>query len=417
MISLTQYIYEAQVDGLKDVKIIRHYTTGAALKSILKNGYIEARESKGDEDWEGYDLFDKKVVSFHDVRTDPEWDTFIKANNRSISMEGTTPTLGLHDKKVCCCIEIDYEKLPQLMQDRTHLLNIYGGKAEEFANYWNLYVDETVKDKNGIVAWYACRVDVLQLCKDIADGKYDSKMEDALNELHDEWNVIDNWYNEKSKPLVKEIEKIFRKHYPQKDLYEEVKDYLGNERKFICYETKRYFMGFGYIDSAKDTCDELKKDSRHINSEINNSKQQVKFYSTRNFKRFEDDEIKQFKEMVIKFDVIGTVKMLKNHGWRFGDSDLLRFCYYRSQQSNGKYISGALGIWLDDLLKSKNRIINANIEIRIPCNVELNKENCKIIIFNGICDATKQSGLRKLPNKYYDQYNIQHIEPNEKNTK
>ena len=88
-----------------------------------------------------------------------------------------------------------YVHVLELMQQKTHLLNIYGEKAANFANYWNYYVDETVKDKNGVVAWYACRVDVLQLCKDIADGKYDSKMEDALNELHDEWNVIDNWYN------------------------------------------------------------------------------------------------------------------------------------------------------------------------------------------------------------------------------
>jgi len=415
MKTLIQYIYEAQIDGLKDVKIIRHYTTGAGLKAILKDGYIEAKESKGDEDWKAYDLFDKKVVSFHDVRTDPEWNTFIKANNRSISMEGTTSTLGLHDKKVCACIEIDYDKLPELMQQKTHLLNIYGEKAENFANYWNYYVDETVKDKNGIVAWYACRVDVLQLCKNIAEGKYDSKMEDALNELHNEWNVINNWDNEKAKPLVKEIENIFKKHYPQKDLYKEVKDYLGNKRKFICNETKRYFMGFHYIANDENTCEELKKHLKQIDEEINDSKEQVKFYSTRNFKRFDDDEIEQFKEMVIKFDVIGTVKMLKNHGWRFGDSQLLRFCGYRVlQQDIGKYTDGSIGIWLDELLKSKNRIINANVEIRIPCNVKLNKENCKIIIFNGICDATKQSGLKQLPKKYYDQYNIQYIEPNEK---
>ncbi len=38
---LQEYIFEAQIDGLKDVKIIRHYTTGAGLKSILKNGYIQ----------------------------------------------------------------------------------------------------------------------------------------------------------------------------------------------------------------------------------------------------------------------------------------------------------------------------------------------------------------------------------------
>ena len=69
-------------------------------------------------------------------------------------------------------------------------------------------------------------------------------------------------------------------------------------------------------------------------------------------------------------------------------------------------------LYLSGLVYCKNRIINANIEIRIPCNVELNKENCKIIIFNGICDATQQSSLKSLPKKYYDKYNIQHIEAN-----
>ena len=410
MKAINQYILEIErLPLLKDVKIIRHYTTGDGLKAILKAGYIEARESEGDDDWKAYDLFDKKVVSFHDKRTDPEWNTFIKANNRGISMEGTTPTLGLHDKKVCACIEIDYEKLPELMQQKTHLLNIYGEKAENFANYWNYYVDETVKDKNGIVANYACKVDVLQLFKDIVEGKYDIKMEDALNELHNEYDVIENWDNEKAKPLVKKIENIFKNHYPQKDLYEEVKDYLGNKRKFIYYETKIYFMCLPYISNNENTCEELKKNLTSINGAIDDCKQHIKFYSLRNFKRFEDDEIEQFKEMVIKFDVIGTVKMLKNHGWRFGDSELLHFCKYRVKRDNGKYTDGSLGIWLDEILKSKNRIINANIEIRIPCNVELNKENCKIIIFNGICDATKQSSLKSLPKKYYDKYNIQHI--------
>ena len=82
------------------------------------------------------------------------------------------------------------------------------------------------------------------------------------------------------------------------------------------------------------------------------------------------------------------------------------------KRDNVKYTDGSLGIWLDNLLKNKNRIINANIEIRIPCNVELNKENCKIILFNGICDATQQSSLKTLPKKYYDTYNIQHIDVN-----
>ena len=409
MKTLTQYVYEAQVDGLKDVKIIRHYTTGAALKSILKSGYIEARESEGDDDWEAYELFDTKVVSFHDVRTDPEWDRFIENNKRKLSMDGYTPTLALHMKKVCACIEIDYDKLPELMQQKTHLLNIYGQKAEDFANYWNFYVDKIVKDKNGFVAWYACKEEILQLCKDIAEGKYNKEMEEALDLLHNEYNIIKKWDEEKAKPIIKEFEKIFCKHYPEKNLYEEEKDYLGNVQRFICYETRRYFMSMPYVCDGESLCEEIKKKYENINKEIKNSKERVKFYSTRNFKRFEDDEIEEFKEIVIKFDVIGAVKMLKNHGWRFGDSELLTFCRYRVRQENGKYTDGSLGIWLDCLLKSKSRIVNANIEIRIASNVELNKDNCKIIIFDGICEATKQESLKKLPDKYYKLYNIEHI--------
>ena len=93
-----------------------------------------------DDDWKDYPIHDKNVVSFHDERTDPEWDQFIDSNNRKISMDGLTPTLGLHMKKVCCCIEIDYNKLDKLIQDKTHLLNIYGTKAEHFVNLWNYQV-------------------------------------------------------------------------------------------------------------------------------------------------------------------------------------------------------------------------------------------------------------------------------------
>lgn len=408
MKDLISYIYEGQVDALKDVKIIRHYTTGSGLRSILKNGYIEARESEGDDDWKAYKLFDTKVVSFHDQRTDPEWHTFIENNKRGISMEGHTPTLALHMKKLCACIEIDYDKLPELMQQKTHLLNIYGQKAEDFANYWNYYVDDIVKDKNGFVAWYSCRKEILQLCKDIAEGN-DEEMKEALDTLHNEYTIIRKWDEEKAKPIIKEFEKIFRKHYPQKDLYEEEKDYSGNKQRFICNEIRRYFMGLPYVSGSESTCEGIIKGIKKVDKEIKESQERVKFYSTRNFKRFEDDEIEEFKEIVIKFDVIGAIKMLKNHGWRFGDSELLSFCRYRVQQNNGKYTDGSIGIWIDNLLKSKSRIINADIEIRIASNVEINKDNCKIIIFDGICDATKQESLKKLPAKYYKQYNIEHI--------
>ena len=77
--------------------------------------------------------------------------------------------------------------------------------------------------------------------------------------------------------------------------------------------------------------------------------------------------------------------------------------------NDGKFYDGTLLYWIEKLSKNKDRIINANIEVRIPSNVNLTKDNCKIIIFDGICDATKQSSLKNLPKKYYDKYNIEHI--------
>ena len=103
---------------------------------------------------------------------------------------------------------------------------------------------------------------------------------------------------------------------------------------------------------------------------------------------------------------------MRNHGWKPGDLYIgTWFIGYRAQQDSGKYNDPDLIRWIEHLLESKSKIVNANIEIRIGSNVELNKENCKIIIFDGICEATKQESLSKLPKKYYNLYNIEHIKP------
>ena len=107
--------------------------------------------------------------------------------------------------------------------------------------------------------------------------------------------------------------------------------------------------------------------------------------------------------------------MLKKHGWRIGDSDISEFKYGgRITDESGKGYDADIIRWIDTLARSKKRFVNPKIEIRIPTDIKLNKENCKIIIFDGIAETTNQSGLKKLPKKYYVQYNIQHIEPNEK---
>ena len=390
---------EGQVDGLKDVKIIRHYTTGAALKSILKTGIIKASVSRGDKDWEGYDkLHDKKVISFHDARTDPEWDTIIKANERKFSIQGKTPTLGLHDDKICCCIEIDYDKLDKLIQDSSHLLNIYGRVAESFINLWNYIIADEECGQNGYAAFYGVKYDIMKL------GMYAIENEDKVPELYNSIKYIWKSYNvkhiykdKKAQLAWKKVEEIFKKYYPDKDLYE-VKDYLGHKMPFIVHDFSKY------VNYNLPKYYEIKY-------QLDDAKEHYEFYKNRKFSIFKDDEIEEFKDAVIKFDVIKVVKMLKKHGWRFGDSDIYEFNYYHEVcYKDKKYYSADLIKWIDQLARSKNRIINAKIEIRIPYDIKLDKDNCKIIIFNGICDATRQICLKKLPKKYYEKYNIEHIE-------
>ena len=226
---------------------------------------------------------------------------------------------------------------------------------------------------------------------------------------------------------MEKIEEIFKRNFPSiKELYGEGGFYEvpGKNGKnnyyynLFIFNTFKYIIRYiGYNKDNKDYLNNIKKQWK-LRSE---------FYR-RDLKKFTEEESKQLSEYAIKFDVISIVKMLKNHGWKFGDSLLDEFNtidswgdYSREQKisvlpghNDNDYYDGSLIKWIDQLSKSKNRIIRANIEIRVGADIKLNKENCKIIIFNGICDATKQSELKQLSKKYYDQYNIQHIEPNEK---
>ena len=102
--------------------------------------------------------------------------------------------------------------------------------------------------------------------------------------------------------------------------------------------------------------------------------------------------------------------MLKKHGWRIGDSDISEFKYGgRITDESGKGYDADIIRWIDTLARSKKRFVNPKIEIRIPTDIKLNKENCKIIIFDGIAETTNQMYLLNLPKKYYQKYNIEHI--------
>lgn len=393
---LSQYVLEGQIDGLKNVSIIRHYTTGSALKSILSKGYIEARESPGDADWKDYDLFDKCVVSFHDKRTDPEWDSFIDANKKRVPMNGLTNTLALHMSKVCACIEIDYDKLPKLIQNKTHLLNIYGKKAKDFCNLWNF----VIRDVDGDNAFYNVKLELINLVKR-ANEKDNKELHDSLKHI---WPYV-KYKDDEAQVAWKIIEKIFKKYYPNKDLYEKADDFDGSYNKdpFIVAVCNACMKNISYT-YPEDT------NSTDFLNKVNETKKYLKFFNRTNLKPFTDEDEEELAEYTIKFDVINVIKTLAKHGYRFGDYDIGMMFRGIGRGNDGKLYDGTLIHWIEKLSKNKDRIINANIEVRIPSNVNLTKDNCKIIIFDGICDATKQTSIKNLPKKYYNKYNIEHMQ-------
>lgn len=410
---IKKHLNEAQVDGLKDVKIIRHYTTGSALKDILKSGILIAQQSQGDRDWEGYKLHDDYVVSFHDVRTDPEYNTIIEQNFKN-EWYGGSQTLGCHADKICCCIEIDYDKLDKMIQDKTHLLNLYGQKALEFCNLWNLLVD--FKESQEEIIGTNNTINELI---DLKDDKSDEKLYNSMKCLFDNYPWIS--LDEPDIQLALEkIKEIFKRNFPNiKDLY--------NTGNFIEVPGIWHEQGYGsnfFEIFLKHVIFKIQRKQFDIEYYKKELKLRSDFYK-RDLKKFTKDESQILAEYAIKFDVIHIVKILRKHGWRFGDSLLKEFqtintwgdwrrtterIKFRYEDDDiQEWYDGSLIGWIDKLAESKNRIINADIEIRVGSDIKLDKENCKIVIFKGLCNATKQKSLLKFVKKYESKYNIQYV--------
>ena len=400
MKTLYEYILEGQIDGLKNVKIIRHYTTGTALKKILDSGIIEPHESEGDDDWKDYPIHDKNVVSFHDERTDPEWKQFIDSNNRKISMDGLTTTLALHMKKVCCCIEIDYDKLDKLIQDKTHLLNIYGTKAEHFVNLWNYQVNK-IKGSNEYFNFNSIKVDLAKLIKNALKDDNDELIE-SLKYVWDQYKFDEKRHDDIGKLADNKIREILLKYYSNEELNSLTKDYFRREISVYDDLIKTQIgWGFGYGFPSE----------YNLNSVIDEYSKAANFAKREKLKPINDNDKEKLIDYLIKFDALNIVKLLRSHGWRFGDSKMQIFLGkgVLNDGSNAK-TDGSLLRWLDELMENKQRIVNMDIEIRIASPILLNKDNCKIKIFSGICEATKQESLLKLPKKYHDKYVIEYIE-------
>jgi hypothetical protein len=401
MKTIYEYILEGQIDGLKNVKIIRHYTTGTALKKILDSGIIEPHESEGDDDWKDYPIHDKNVISFHDERTDPEWKQFIDSNNRKISMDGLTTTLALHMKKVCCCIEIDYDKLDKLIQDKTHLLNIYRTKAEHFVNLWNYQVNK-IKGSNEYFNFNSIKVDLAKLIKNALKDDNDELVE-SLKHVWDQYKFDDKRHDDIGKLADNKIREILLKYYSNEELNSLTKDYFGREISVYDDLIKSQIgWGFGYGFPIE----------YNLNNVIEEYSKAANFAKREKLKPINDDDKEKLIDYLIKFDALNIIKLLRSHGWRFGDSKMQIFLGRGviNDGSNAK-TDGSLLRWLDELMENKQRIVNMGIEIRIASPVLLNKDNCKIKIFSGICEATQQESLLKLPKKYHNKYVIEYIEP------
>lgn len=398
--TLIDFILEGQIDGLKDVKIIRHYTTGDALLSILDSGYIKAYESKGDADWKGYDIGEKKVVSFHDARTDPEWENGLKRNAENKSFEGSTDTLALNSAEICACIEIDYDKLDDLIKNKAHLLKIYDKEVNDFVNNWNKTIgnkDYNVNKYNGFCSAGEYLYQLIEN-KDNNEETY-STYENISKNLY-------SIYKYKDSKLIKDLLECFEKFLSNKEL--NATDRYGNKVSNSLIET---------ILSASITKDKIDIDKLKTN--IKEYKNYVKFFSKSNLTPFDDNERKELIEIVLKFDFISGIKLLRKHGWNSAYTTKMKeFNTGKTKELDReteeyKDYSWNILFWLNDIMKNKDKIKKGDLEIRIASDVKIDKDNCKIIIFDGMCNATKQKKLKKLPAKYYEKYNIEHIKGKE----
>lgn len=399
---IKQQLNEGKVDGLKDVSIIRHYTTGENLLGILDSGYIEARESPGDRDWENFDIGPKKVVSFHDARTDPEYGICLTFNDKNESI-GWTHTLGTQKEKICACIEIDYDKLDKLIQDKAHLLNIYGQKVDEFVNFWNFIAD----NKENIIKMYKGLFDCIDY---LLDGVINNKNSEEFKTLN---NGFKEYYRlSKNNVLKQKIHEIFIKHLSD--------DWLDKLFVFDAHISREEFLLKTLINAIYDENGSI--DKNKMISKKKTFKNSISFFERSNYKSFSDENIEELKNLVLDFNILGIIKLLRNHGWSKPFTDEIEFFNLKPTKIDGDYfddektrtVNWEMFNWLNDIIKEKSRIINnANLEIRIASNINIDKNNCVIKIFDGLCNGSKQKKLTKLPKEYYEKYKIKHIKPGE----
>lgn len=354
---------EREVRKGYDVHVMRHYTTLAGLSGILHKGYLEARESKGDNDW-GDLIQSKEVVSFLDPRYDSELDTLIWANDNDNTLDGRTMHLALHMAKIAVLIETNLDE----MDEPVELLTTMVRSAEKVSKGWNKSFDKAEEDlayANGMLEeLFPKEVTEKALWTDEEIREWEKKVEAC------KW--CRPGYQENSWSIhMSDVEwlkswDMFRTDYDSAEMGED-----GHK----VYKRKWHWHPWESYQKIKAECEDF------LNSGI---------------QKLTEEEQKELQDYVDNSNVRGVFKFLRRKGVPleyFKD----RWKYNRDHNPNAwEKIDG-----LEPLVDAIKKLLTDNnwvdIELRVPQNIKLTPNNCRIHIFADVhMNDTDKGRIQKI---------------------
>lgn len=354
---------ERKVYGNYDVHIMHHYTTLAGLSGILHKGYIEARESKGDHDW-GELIQSKEVVSFLDSRYDNELENLVWANNNNNTLNGRTQHLALHMDKIAVLIETNLDE----MDEPVELLTTMVRSANKVSKGWNESFDKAEKDleyANGILTeLFPKEVVEKEVWTDEEIKEWEAKVEAC------------KWCREGFKKNSYTYQMGDVEWLTSWDMFKTDYDHIETDEngQRIYKRTWHWHPWEGY-NSIKEDCEAL------LNGGV---------------KRLTEEEQAELQKYVDESDVRGVFNFLRKRGVPlefFKDSS--RYCY-NNKHNPWEMIDGLKGL-ADSI---RNILVNTDwidVELRVPQNIKLTQDNCRIHIFSGIdLKATDRERIQKI---------------------
>ena len=348
----------ATVDNLPDVKTIRHYTTMSGLAGILKDKRIKANESAGDADWSHMILQDKNVVSFLDSRADSEMESCIQRNKFNGTLNGYTSHLALHMNKICACIEIDYDKLEPYLERKMRTLNELEQSVHNYVERWNEAADRNLNDLR-TVEW---------ITKKLLNLKKEEVNKYRYNGL---------WHH----PTEAAVELVESSPYK---LNEEDKDWI--------YKYKIPEI-INYVDYPNNTS---------YQRSVEEASSTIKLVEQYKPKKYTKQEEEDLKVAVGTYNAIDIIHILRMHGWHKDmnkgmnvfpigrDNSIGLLAERLLEVGRGKYVNNKW-VRINESGRGSRALKKMIPEMRIPCDVPISPDYCKIIIFEGMVKGTKST--------------------------